>query len=187
VHDPRVGTGASENSKAVEAALARRRAPRGLTVASPSSPTLRACAFGALLLGIAACSTQSSPTPALPPPPALHKASAAREGLTDGGSFRITWRPVPDPPPLNELFSVDVAVTGASDRTEPHVVDAVDVDAGMPGHGHGMNTRPITTPLGDGRYSAAGLLFHMPGEWELVVKVTSGELTEVARFTQMVD
>ena len=31
-----------------------------------------------------------------------------------------------------------------------------------------MNYRPSVTPQGAGRYRAEGLMFHMPGRWELV-------------------
>ena len=37
-----------------------------------------------------------------------------------------------------------------------------------------MNYKPEITDLGQGRYQAKGLLFHMPGRWEFAVTVTSG-------------
>jgi hypothetical protein len=45
------------------------------------------------------------------------------------------------------------------------------VDAHMPEHRHGMNYRPSLKQLAPGRWRAEGLLFHMPGRWELVFDV----------------
>ncbi|MDH4095985.1 MAG: FixH family protein [Betaproteobacteria bacterium] len=54
----------------------------------------------------------------------------------------------------------------------------VRVDAWMPDHRHGMNYRPSIAPLGDGRYRADGLLFHMPGRWEFLFEVRGAGGTE---------
>lgn len=48
---------------------------------------------------------------------------------------------------------------------------AATLDAGMPSHGHGMNYTPVTTQLGGGKAHAKGLMFHMPGEWQVTVNV----------------
>lgn len=58
------------------------------------------------------------------------------------------------------------------------------VDAWMPEHRHGMNYRPSVTALGDGRYRAEGLLFHMPGRWEFLFELRGGGGTE--RFAHAV-
>lgn len=50
----------------------------------------------------------------------------------------------------------------------------IDVDGGMPQHGHGLPTKPrVTRSLGDGRYEIEGLRFNMGGWWELKLAVTS--------------
>jgi len=49
----------------------------------------------------------------------------------------------------------------------PADVRLLKVDAGMPEHRHGMNYRPSLHALGDGRWRADGLMFHMAGRWEL--------------------
>ena len=51
----------------------------------------------------------------------------------------------------------------------------------MPEHGHGMNRVPRIEAKGGGRFRAEGLLFHMPGKWELYFDVTRGALTERAQ------
>jgi hypothetical protein len=55
------------------------------------------------------------------------------------------------------------------------------VDATMPEHQHGMNYRPSIQRVGDakdGRWRAEGLMFHMPGRWELRLDVASAGRTE---------
>ncbi len=41
------------------------------------------------------------------------------------------------------------------------------VDAQMPEHRHGMNYRPEVKRVGDGLWHVQGLMFHMPGRWQL--------------------
>jgi hypothetical protein len=48
------------------------------------------------------------------------------------------------------------------------------VDANMPEHRHGMNYRATIVPKGEGRFRAEGLLFHMPGRWEVTFDVRVG-------------
>jgi hypothetical protein len=48
----------------------------------------------------------------------------------------------------------------------------------MPEHRHGMNYRPTVTAVAPGRYRVEGLLFHMPGRWDLLFDVDSGAGTE---------
>lgn len=56
--------------------------------------------------------------------------------------------------------------------------ELVAVDAQMPEHRHGMNYRPSIVAAENGRYRAEGLVFHMPGRWELTFDVRAGEETE---------
>lgn len=52
------------------------------------------------------------------------------------------------------------------------------VDANMPEHRHGMNYRAAIVAKGDGRFRAEGLLFHMPGRWEITFEVRAGDDSE---------
>jgi hypothetical protein len=52
----------------------------------------------------------------------------------------------------------------------------------MPSHGHGMNTKPETIHVDGQRYRANGMLFHMAGEWSIVVEISAGANTERAVF-----
>jgi cytochrome c peroxidase len=50
----------------------------------------------------------------------------------------------------------------------------------MPGHEHGMNTRPRVQDLGDGKFRVRGMLFHMAGEWEISFDIAKGRVHERA-------
>jgi cytochrome c peroxidase len=66
-------------------------------------------------------------------------------------------------PAVGKHFSIDVGACARSG--EPP--GTLTVDAQMPEHRHGMNYRPEVNKLGPGRWRAEGLLFHMPGKWQL--------------------
>jgi hypothetical protein len=66
-------------------------------------------------------------------------------------------------------------------RVCPADATLVRVDATMPEHRHGMNYRPSLKALGDGRWRAEGLMFHMAGRWELRLDVQRGGGTERLR------
>jgi hypothetical protein len=62
---------------------------------------------------------------------------------------------------------------------------AVRVDADMPAHRHGMNYRATVTPLVDGRFTAQGLMFHMPGRWRFIFDLATPAGTQ--RLTHEVE
>jgi len=99
---------------------------------------------------------------------------------TQVGRYLVELRFEPDPPPLGELFRVEARVTVPDGR--PVETAKVEVDARMPQHEHGMETRPRLRPGAcddagqacrheDGRYVFDGFKFHMPGDWTVVVQV----------------
>lgn len=72
------------------------------------------------------------------------------------------------PIPLSQPFDVQLLFCGE----DADQIKAVDVKAIMPAHQHGMNYAPVVTARGDGRYSVSGMVFHMPGLWEMQIKTT---------------
>jgi hypothetical protein len=50
---------------------------------------------------------------------------------------------------------------------QPLSIDRFKLDASMPAHGHGMNYRASIVSQDEGRFEARGLMFHMPGKWQL--------------------
>ena len=100
------------------------------------------------------------------------------EGSTEEGGYTVRYQSDPDPIPLSEGFTVTTTVLDADGAALPDV--EVVVDGWMPEHGHGMNTVASTAPDGHGGYLTEGLLFHMPGAWEILVDVTADGVTERA-------
>lgn len=66
---------------------------------------------------------------------------------------------------LSKPFNVDLYFCG----DENNLVERVKLDAIMPAHQHGMNYTPQILNLGDGKFQATSMFFHMPGIWQLRV------------------
>jgi hypothetical protein len=101
-------------------------------------------------------------------------ALACGEGLMrptrqiEAAQVVLVYRTAPDPVKVGRHFGIDFAVCPRGQFPSP---DEVRVDAHMPEHRHGMNYKPSVVTLGNGMYRAEGLLFHMPGRWELVFEL----------------
>jgi hypothetical protein len=93
-----------------------------------------------------------------PPPPADGTLLAA-------GEVSLAWRAEPAHIVQGQPFALLLTLCPAG-------AELAAVDATMPAHRHGMNYRPSLQPLGDGRWRAEGLLWHMSGRWELRLEVT---------------
>ena len=72
-------------------------------------------------------------------------------------------------------FALEFQVCPKAGQPAP---ETVKVDAHMPEHRHGMNYAPSLKVLGPGRWRAEGLLFHMPGRWELVFEIRAAGETD---------
>jgi hypothetical protein len=101
------------------------------------------------------------------------------------GDLALAWRPVATGDkasaargiPPAKLFALEVQLC---DQRGVSAARLESADATMPEHRHGMNYRPLVTPLGAGRFRVEGMMFHMAGRWELVFEVRSGK--QVTRF-----
>lgn len=101
---------------------------------------------------------------------------------SNAGSYSVSFESSPRPIPLNQPFDVafTVSARGGAKLGAGSPV-SVDVDARMPAHRHGMSRAPKVTLRPDGTYLAQGLMFHMPGRWELYFDITEGGRTERAQ------
>ena len=95
---------------------------------------------------------------------------AGRHALA-GEGWQIAWRAAPSPVPVGKHFALDIALCAPAGQALPA---ALRVDATMPEHKHGMNYRPGVSARGPGQFRAEGLMFHMPGRWELVFEWRDG-------------
>jgi hypothetical protein len=79
------------------------------------------------------------------------------------------------------MQTVRVAITDAAGGP---VNDAtIQVDGGMPQHGHGLPTRPrMTRALGNGLYEIEGVRFNMGGWWEFKLAIDAASGSDVVTF-----
>ena len=100
-------------------------------------------------------------------------------GTTDDGLWAVSYTSAPDPIPFNVPFAVIWelrALQGAPDPTE------MWADLWMPEHQHGGATLPTTQPVGAQgdtvRFETTDLQLHMPGDWELQLRIDGGGQTD---------
>ena len=137
------------------------------------------------MLALVACSGE--PPSGRVEEPDVPRVTSIREGVTRGGLFFIRWWPDPDPLPVNAPFGVSVVIARADtpDRSDPDAL--LQINAFMPAHNHGMTRVPEVRRDKDGTFKVTGMLFHMPGRWELVVRVFSGDLMDETVFPIDID
>ena len=84
--------------------------------------------------------------------------------------YLVAFRPEPLRIEVGEPFSLLFNVCTKNDKP----AELVAIDAQMPEHKHGMNYATTVRGLGNGRYRVEGMLFHMPGNWEVTFDVRDG-------------
>jgi hypothetical protein len=136
--------------------------------------------FFSLVLVLAGCGEREAPHQpgtAVSPESVITEWPATQ--LTDGGSFSVTLQPVDGSIARNRHFSLQVSVTSESSTSDKL---KVSVDADMPAHRHGMNTKPEISEIEAHQFRADGMLFHMSGHWVITVEVTGKTGPEQATF-----
>ncbi len=86
-------------------------------------------------------------------------------------SVKLAYRVVGGAVKVGAPFTIEVAACigrGSAPRR-------IQIDARMPAHGHGMNYKPSEKKLGPGHSRFEGLVFHMPGRWEISFDVFSAD------------
>ncbi len=122
----------------------------------------------AAALALAAALPAALPARAACPPAATAGALVAE------GPVQLRWRAEPKAIVVGQPFVLLLTLCPAN-------AQLTAVDATMPEHRHGMNYRPTLHPLGNGRWRAEGLLWHMSGRWELVLDVQHAGATHRLR------
>ena len=109
-----------------------------------------------------------------PPANAITEAS-------DRGNFMVHLWPRDGAIPVRRLHEWGLRVTGRDGG--PVRATYLNIDGGMPQHGHGLITQPeITAEDADGNHIIEGMKFHMGGEWTLRIEVVAGDLSDFATF-----
>jgi hypothetical protein len=117
-------------------------------------------------LGFAAPATAGAPSCA--------ELSGSGLSRVESPGYVVVFRTRPARIAVGEHFALEAAVCPRAGAAPP---TGLRVDAHMPAHRHGMNYRASVRGR-DGAYVAEGLLFHMPGRWQLLLDVQAGGRSE---------
>jgi hypothetical protein len=94
-------------------------------------------------------------------------------------TYRLTVSAEPTRVETNRLFELHVTIADADGTPIGAPAVTLSVDAAMPHHEHGLNTTPRVSASGDG-FVAEGLIFHMPGKWEVYFDIEDRGIIERA-------
>lgn len=126
------------------------------------------------LLTVTACATK---------PPADQFGFGPR--TSEQSRYTATIDAPSEPLKARRMMKLQVSIRDAAGN--PVEGAQIEVDGGMPQHGHGLPTKPrVTRSLGDGRYEIDGLRFNMGGWWELRLAVTSAAGADHVTFNLQV-
>ena len=101
--------------------------------------------------------------------------------LSKNGLFRVRLASSADPIPLNQIHSWSITLTDPAGKPIPGAV--IQVDGGMPEHGHGLPTAPrVEAGTAPGEYVIRGLEFSMTGWWELRMAISANGQADTATF-----
>jgi hypothetical protein len=95
--------------------------------------------------------------------------------IVDAPRYSLVYRTQPARLSVGEHFALDFSICAKEGRPAP---SAVKVDAWMPAHRHGMNYRAEVSALGGGKFRAVGLMFHMPGLWQLLFDIDGERIAD---------
>jgi len=104
---------------------------------------------------------------------------------TDDNRFVVTLQPPAKPAAINQLHSWQVRLASPSGVPIEHA--RIQVDGGMPQHGHGLPTRPqVTQELAAGTYVIEGMKFSMTGWWQIKLAIDSPDGADKVSFNTVV-
>ena len=119
----------------------------------------------------------------------MHGRSVARPADTEFGTgprasasrqFTATLR-LDQPLRPRRMQTLRVAITDASGAPVDNAT--IQIDGGMPQHGHGLPTRPrVTRALGSGLYEIEGVRFNMGGWWEFKLAISTASGSDIVTF-----
>lgn len=87
---------------------------------------------------------------------------------------------------INQMHTWQVKVTSSDGQPLRHA--RINVDGGMPQHGHGLPTHPkVTRELEDGTYLLEGMKFSMTGWWQITLMIEADGVDDSVTFNTVVD
>lgn len=134
---------------------------------------MKALRFSVLLLPLlSGCFLMARPHP---------DANTSTTRTSKAGLYQVTYVSEVLPVPKRELHKWVIDVRDA----DGHPIDGatIQVDGGMPDHGHGLPTRPtMREALGNGRYVVDGMKFNMGGYWVVDLAIAAPTGDDAVRF-----
>lgn len=114
--------------------------------------------------------------------PSTETATTRLRADSPSGDYMVDIEPFAQPVPSNEIYGLELMIH-TSEGISPQDLE-VRVDAAMPHHGHGMSVVPRASRIDGeaGAFRITGMMFHMPGSWELYVDISDGPYTERVTF-----
>lgn len=104
---------------------------------------------------------------------AADTAEADLSGLTESG-ISISIFSQLSPLQINQIHSWMIELRDSDNA--PLGNATLSVVGGMPEHDHGLPTQPqITAEPQTGVYLLEGVRFHMPGKWQLIISIQTGD------------
>lgn len=99
--------------------------------------------------------------------------------------YVVTLQPPARPAAINQLHAWRVLLSTAAGA--PVAQARIQVDGGMPQHGHGLPTRPqVTQEVAAGTYVIEGMKFSMTGWWEIKLAIESPAGADKVTFNTVV-
>jgi hypothetical protein len=112
------------------------------------------------------------------PPPDL---DVSQTRLSEQGIYRGSYTSSLEPLKINKLHTWTLHLETANGQPVENATITVHGD--MPGHGHGLPTRPLVSRhLGNGDYIVEGMKFQMPGWWFVEFDIAAGGHHDTLRF-----
>jgi len=101
--------------------------------------------------------------------------------LSVQGVYKVSVSSRLDPIAINQIHSWTLHVETATGQAVDNA--RITVDGGMPAHGHGLPTAPeVTQSMGNGDYLVEGMMFQMPGHWQVNFDISANEQTDSVIF-----
>jgi len=101
--------------------------------------------------------------------------------MTGQGHYQVSVKSEFKPLVINRIHSWTLHLETASG--EPVADAQITVDGGMPAHNHGLPTAPeVTEYLGEGDYLVEGLMFQMPGHWQVSFDISADAVSDSVTF-----
>jgi hypothetical protein len=103
---------------------------------------------------------------------------------SDGGGYEVTVMPGGGEITWNKHFSLELDI-----KSQQPLSDEFElvVDADMPAHRHGMNTKAEVFDQGTSHLLVEGMLFHMKGDWVITVELSDRGVTETVTYPVLIE